>query len=39
MPGKKTISTLIALGTVAAGATTALALEIYHRPIEIADTY
>lgn len=38
MPGKKTISTLIALGTVAAGATAALAIEIYHRPIEVAFT-
>lgn len=37
MPGKKTITILAALGAMAAtGATTALALEVYRRPVELA---
>lgn len=37
MPGKKTISIVVALGAVAAAsATTALAVEVCHRPVEIA---
>lgn len=37
MPEKKTLSTLLAMGAlVAVGATTALAVEVYHRPMQVA---
>lgn len=37
MPGKKTVPILVALGAVAAAsATTVLAVEVYHRPVELA---